>query len=90
MFIFQINLEILVFFVLVLALLKILIKFGREDLFVYLVIPLSLFLIGFSMRLSSNEPIVNLGFFFTEISSIWLYVLFVLALLLGQIKYWKK
>jgi len=42
------------------------------------------------MRLLPTEEIVDLGFFFTEVSNMYLYVLFVLALLLGQLKYWKK
>jgi len=65
-------------------------KFGREDLFYYMVAPIILLFIGFCMRLLPTEEIVDLGFFFTEVSNMYLYVLFVLALLLGQLKYWKK
>lgn len=86
----QLAVEIFVFLVLTLSLILILRKFGRGDLFIYLLLPLILFVTGFSMRLTTNSEIIDLGFFFTEISSVWLYVLFVLALLLGQIKYWKK
>lgn len=90
MFLLQLTTEVFVFIVLILVLILILKKFNRKDLFLYLSLSLILFTIGFSMRLSGKTEIIDLGFFFTEISSIWLYTLFVLALLLGQIKYWKK
>ncbi len=90
MLLLQLTTEFLVLAVLTLVLVIILKKFNRRDLFIYLFIPLFFFTIGFTMRLSGQTPVVDLGFFFTEMSSIWLYLLFVLALLLGQIKYWKK
>lgn len=90
MFYLQLTTEIFVLTILTLILIIILKKFDRKDLFIYVFIPLIFFTIGFTMRLSEQVSIVNLGFFFTEISSIWLYVLFVLALLLGQIRYWKR
>ncbi len=89
MFYFQFGVIILVFLILVLNLLFILRKFRKTELTLYLLVPLCLFTIGFSLRLTFSQKIIDLGFFFTEISSVWLYVLFVLALLLGQIKYWK-
>ncbi len=90
MFFLQLATEILIFIILDISLFLLLKKFNRKDLFLYLCMPLALFTIGFTMRLTSNQDNINLGFFFTEISSIWLYVMFVLALLLGQIKYWKR
>lgn len=90
MLFFQFVIAGFVFLLLFLFLLLILKKFNRKDLFPYLFLPVVLFTTGFYMRLNSNSKIIDLGFFFTEISSIWLYVLFVLALLLGQIKYWKR
>ena len=90
MFFLQLTTQILVFTVLNIFLFILLKKFNRKDLFPYLCLPLVLFTMGFTMRLASTKEIVDLGFFFTEISSIWLYALFVLALLLGQIRYWKK
>ncbi len=46
------------------------------------------FCIGFGMRLSVTKPIVDLGFFLTESSSVFAYTLFALAMILGQLKYW--
>ena len=55
-----------------------------------LFVPIVNFSFGFMMRLSENKQIVDLGFFFTESSTIFIYILFTLALILGQLKYWKK
>jgi len=90
MFYFQLVIEGLVFFTLALFLVLILRKFERKGLMAYFLLPLVLFVIGFTMRLNSNSEIIDMGFFFTEISNVWLYVLFTLFLLLGQIRYWKK
>ena len=57
---------------------------------VYFILPLSFFCIGFLMRLSLNQGLIDLGFFFTESSVMFLTVLFSIALFLGQLKYYKK
>lgn len=90
MFYFQLIIEEIVFLTLLFFLVLILRKFDRKDLLSYFLLPLILFVVGFTMRLNSNPNFIDLGFFFTEISNLWLYILFVIVLMLGQIKYWKK
>lgn len=51
-------------------------------------IVLIMFTIGFAMRLTQNEEVVNLGYYLTEISYLFTYLLFTAALILGQKKYW--
>jgi len=65
-------------------------KFQRKDVVFYVTLPLAFFLIGFIMRLSQKSDVTDLGFFFTEISYIWVALLYTLSLLLGQLKYWGK
>ncbi len=55
-----------------------------------LFLPLLLFVLGFLMRLTEDKAIVDTGFFFTDFSYIFVYLLFALSFLLGQFKYWKK
>lgn len=55
-----------------------------------LFVPIITFSSGFIMRLSENRQIVDLGFFFTESATIFIYILFTCVLILGQLKYWKK
>ena len=50
--------------------------------------PLLTFVIGFSLRLTGNKTLVDLGFFLTEFSTIFVTVLFTLCLYLGQVRYW--
>jgi len=52
--------------------------------------PLLSFVIGFSLRLSGPEEIIDLGFFFTDFSFLFVYILFTIALLLGQLRYWER
>ena len=66
------------------------VKFGRKDLAFYGVFPLALFVSGFIMRLSRDSMIIDVGFFLTEIAYLLLTSFFVIALLLGQLKYHKK
>ena len=87
---FQFSIMTAVFLTASLSLVFLLKKFKRIDLMFYLILPVIIFLIGFLLRLSKNKETIDLGFYFTEFSYIFLTVLFVLALLLGQIKYWKK
>ena len=51
--------------------------------------PLITFVLGFSLRLAKAQGAVDVGFFFTEFSFLFVYLLFALSFLLGQIKYWK-
>jgi len=53
-------------------------------------VPLSFFTLGYQLRLSGISKSVDLGFFLTDSSYLFVYVLFAFFLLLGQLKYWKK
>jgi len=60
----------------------------RKKLLVF-VLPLLTYAAGFTLRLSDNKELVDLGFFFTEFSTIFVTVLFSLCMYLGQLKYWR-
>jgi len=66
-------------------------KFGvkRKYLAIFL-LPLLFFVMGFWLRLSGLTHLIDLGYFFTESSYLYVYVLFSLFWMLGQLKYWKK
>jgi len=65
-------------------------KFDTKNMvFLPLYFVLVLFSLGFAFRLSGNNDIVNMGFYFTEMSFLFVNVVFTIALLLGQKKYWK-
>ncbi|MBI4999225.1 hypothetical protein HZB97_00455 [Candidatus Gottesmanbacteria bacterium] len=53
------------------------------------IFPLFTYVVGFSLRLTGDKELVDLGFFFTEFSTIFVTVLFSLSLYLGQIRYWR-
>jgi hypothetical protein len=53
------------------------------------IVPLLTYVVGFSLRLSSIKGLVDLGFFLTEFSTIFVTVLFTLCLYLGQVRYWR-
>ena len=89
-FALQTGILVFGFLLICLAIVLILKKFRRLDLLFYMIVPLFLFVLGFYLRLQKDAGAVDMGFFFTEISGIFLTMLFVIALLLGQIKYWKK
>lgn len=86
--IFVIFLLLALFSLLIILLLK---KF-RKDLRITLlfIAPLLIFCLGFGMRLSAAPKMVDLGFFFTEFSGLFVSVLFAVCLMLGQLKYWGK
>ncbi len=66
-------------------------RFTKElSLPVMLIFPVIIFSTGFILRLSENKPMIDIGYFFTDSSSIFLYALFTGALILGQLKFWKK
>lgn len=66
-------------------------KFTKDlEVLTVLSVPIITFGIGFAMRLAKDQQVIDLGFYFTESSVVFIYVLFTAALLLGQIKYWKK
>ncbi len=53
------------------------------------VIPLFFFIFGFTLRISGYQFLIDLGFLFTEFTTLFVSILFVIFLCLGQIKYWK-
>jgi len=55
-----------------------------------LLLPVLLFVCGYLMRLTENKGIVDTGFFLTDFSYLFVYLLFAMSFLLGQLKYWKK
>jgi len=62
----------------------------KREYFLLFIFPLFIFTLGFSMRLTEIKSMVGLGFFFTDFSFLFVYLLFAIALMLGQLRYWKK
>jgi hypothetical protein len=62
----------------------------KPNLPLMLIIPVMIFSFGFILRLSEQKSMIDVGYFLTDSSSIFLYALFTGALILGQIKFWKK
>ncbi len=66
-------------------------KFSKDLRFpLILITSFAVYSIGFLMRLMGTKEQVDLGFFLTDFSALFLTALFTASLLLGQIKYWKK
>lgn len=55
-----------------------------------MVFPLVLFTAGFSLRLSGVQEMMDIGFFFTDFTFVFIYILFTASFMMGQIRYWKK
>ncbi len=90
MLFWQLAGEVIVLFVLVILLYKFLSEFKTKKTSFYpLFSILVLFTIGFGLRLSKVEELIDFGFFFTEISLLFTYILFTSCLILGQKRYWK-
>jgi hypothetical protein len=51
--------------------------------------PLFMFVIGFSLRISGNKEMIDFGYFMTELATLSATILFVTCMFLGQLKYWK-
>ena len=51
--------------------------------------PLVIFVIGFSLRFSESQSVIDTGYFMTEFTYVFIYLIFAMAVLLGQLKYWK-
>jgi predicted tellurium resistance membrane protein TerC len=73
------------------VLLKFLEKFEvrKRNLLIFL-LPLFLFTAGYYLRLTGTREFIDIGFFFTDSSYLFVYMLFAIFLMLGQLKYWKK
>ncbi len=66
-------------------------RFSKDLRFPLILITVfAVYSVGFLMRLNGNKEQVDLGFFLTDFSALFLTALFTASLLLGQIKYWKK
>lgn len=61
----------------------------QKKTFLPLFLSMALFSIGFSLRLTAKETYVNFGYYLTDISFMFVYILFVVAMLLAEKKYWK-
>jgi len=90
MWIIQICSIIAIFFTVSFLILRLLKRFGRIDIAVYFILPIFIYCLGFALRLSGKTELIDLGYFFTEGTYIIIYTIFSLAILLGQLKYWKK
>jgi len=53
------------------------------------IFPLTTYSLGFYLRMTGDKTLVDLGFFFTELTTLFTTILFSICLYLGQIKYWK-
>ena len=52
-----------------------------------LAVPLLVFTIGFLLRLSNMQPLIDIGYYFTDVSYLVLAAIYTTALYLGQLKY---
>lgn len=86
----QVAIIVLSTLVLMVGILRFLKLFARLDITIFFLVPLAMFSIGFCLRLSGNTDIVDLGYFFTESSYLIVYILFSIAIVLGQIRYWRR
>jgi len=53
------------------------------------IFPLVNYIIGFTLRISGNGELVDIGYFFTEFTTLFVTILFSLCIYFGQIKYWR-
>ncbi len=82
--------QVVVFAVLVVLLAKFLAQFKADKKsFAPLFAILALFTFGFALRVTGQQALIDFGYFFTEISYLFTYVLFTACLILGQKKYWQ-
>lgn len=59
-------------------------------LFATMFIVLLMFTLGYILRLSAQKQFVDIGYYLTDLSYLFTYIIFTAALILGQIKYWKE
>ncbi len=78
------------FTVYLILIIKLLEHFGRKDMALYFVSPIFLYCLGFALRLSGEKSFIDIGYFFTDSTSLIIYTIFSAMLVLGQLKYWKK
>ncbi|MBI4033117.1 MAG: hypothetical protein HY377_01180 [Candidatus Blackburnbacteria bacterium] len=91
MFKFQLAIIALVTLLFSGILLSVFRQFGRGvKLVLVLIVPLLTYSLGFILRLIQTKYIIDLGYFLTDFSALFIYTLFATFLLLGQLRYWKK
>ncbi|MFH1977968.1 MAG: hypothetical protein ABIJ92_01430 [Candidatus Aenigmatarchaeota archaeon] len=87
----QLGIELIVTGIAVLLMLNFLGRFKIQKSLIYtLVFPFLLFTVGFSLRLSGSQSMIDMGYFFTDFSFLFTYLLFGSSFVLGQLRYWKK
>jgi len=64
------------------------VKIKKRRVIVF-VLPLLIYTIGFTLRLTKIEDLIDLGYFFTEFSTLFVTILFSLCMYLGQLRYWR-
>ncbi len=88
--------DIYIFFIVLGSILTVL--FARYILYIFglssrlllvLLFPIFLFVSGFALRFSGLMDLIDIGYFFTDLSYLLVYTLFSFTFLLGQLKYWK-
>lgn len=90
MVIWQFVGQAVVFVVLFVLLAKFLAQFKADKKsFAPLFAILAIFTFGFALRLTGQQALIDFGYYFTEISYLFTYVLFTACLILGQKKYWR-
>lgn len=61
-----------------------------RNVYALLLLPLIIFPAGFFLRLTAVKELADIGFFLTEFSFLFVYVIFAASLVLGQLRYWGK
>lgn len=91
MFIIQIVSIAILFLIFTYLVIQLFKQFNRQwNNSLIFIIPLFIFTIGFVLRIIGTKSLVDLGFFFTDFSSLFIYTLFAICVYFGQLKYWKK
>lgn len=86
----QLLVEIIVLTVFSASIIKFLDNFKlKRFYFMLFLLPLLSFIIGFSLRFTGDKFLIDIGFFFTDFSYLFVYLIFAVALILGQLRYWK-
>jgi hypothetical protein len=89
-FLLQLFVELVTFFISLALLRSFLKRFKVEKLALsFALFSLFVFVLGFALRLNGNDDIIDTGFFLTEYSVLFTTLFMALSFLLGQIKYWK-
>lgn len=90
MYYIQLLVEILLLSIFSVFLMKFFSRFKLKKFYVvFFCMPLFSFAFGYSLRLTEDKFLVDNGFFVTDFSFLFVYLLTAIALILGQLKYWK-